>query len=443
MAEETKEIALLCGANGTGKSTIAKQLKLQGYEIFDVDKSNFDTSQKIEQYYQHFSKHPSLKSKKINREYFEARFKELYDKLNQDASLVLFTMYEELTGTKTEGYEEREKAIDDLYKQVMAPVYKEDTLRNIIKALYVEALVKKYTEKELPIIINNIYKAVLYNTLQATIESLDIKELLKQPNKICIDVGSRKFFFVDELFLDQLKQFGYEPQVIFLDIDLDKNVNNLFNKHDGTFVLFDRLNLTGVVINCLLQKPEIETDLKKILTPTEGIELKEFIKIRNKQLTELIQDNECLFEAVKTAIKTYMEVRHETLKEHLRCLTDHLSEKEKPLTITIEAEDGTEEVFKKLFKELSPLKTPSEYALIEPPTKLSMEVSKALNGAEALELGAEASESEAEASKLGAEASESEAKASESEAKILPKVDKAKSQTPAGTTTPAICVMPL
>ena len=138
-----------------------------------------------------------------------------------------------------------------------------------------------------------------------------------------------------------------------------------------------------------------------------------------------------------------MEVRHETLKEHLRCLTDHLSEKEKPLTITIEAEDGTEEVFKKLFKELSPLKTPSEYALIEPPTKLSMEVSKALNGAEALELGAEASESEAEASKLGAEASKLGAEASESEAKILPKVDKAKSQTPAGTTTPAICVMPL
>ena len=175
-------------------------------------------------------------------------------------------MYEELTGTKTKGYKEREKAIDDLYKQVMAPVYKEDTLRNIIKALYVEALVKKYTKEELPIIMDRLYEVVLNKTLQATIESLGIKELLKQmqPNKICIDVGSRKFFFVDKSFLDQLKQFEYEPQVIFLDIDLDKNVDNLFNKHDdGTFVLFDRLNLTGVVINCLSQKPEIETDLKK------------------------------------------------------------------------------------------------------------------------------------------------------------------------------------
>ena len=64
MAEETKKIVLLYGTNETGKSTIAKQLKLQGYKIFDVDKSNFNTSQKIAKYYPYFLKYLPSKSKK-------------------------------------------------------------------------------------------------------------------------------------------------------------------------------------------------------------------------------------------------------------------------------------------------------------------------------------------------------------------------------------------
>lgn len=181
------------------------------------------------------------------------------------------------------------------------------------------------------------------------------------------------------------------------------------------------------------------------------MELKEFIKIRNRELTNLIQDNG-LSGAVKDAIKTYMKVRHETLKEHLQYLTGHLGEKEKPLTITIGAEDGTKELFTKLFEKLS---TPSEYALIEPPTKLSMKVSEALNGVEASELGAEASELGAEASKLEAESegseseaelegSKSEAEASEPETELkAPESEERLPITPIpmGTNTSAICVM--
>ena len=174
------------------------------------------------------------------------------------------------------------------------------------------------------------------------------------------------------------------------------------------------------------------------------MELKEFIKIRNRELTNLIQDNG-LSGAVKDAIKTYMKVRHETLKEHLQYLTGHLGEKEKPLTITIGAEDGTKELFTKLFEKLS---TPSEYALIEPPTKLSMKVSEALNGVEASELGAEASKLEAESegseSEAELEGSKSEAEASEPETELkAPESEERLPITPIpmGTNTSAICVM--
>ena len=89
--EASKRIVFLCGINGTGKSSLAARFQSCGYEIVDVDKSNFDTSKKVEKYYQYFV--AFLKSQTvepISFEIFQERFNALYNGVcKRDASLTI------------------------------------------------------------------------------------------------------------------------------------------------------------------------------------------------------------------------------------------------------------------------------------------------------------------------------------------------------------------
>lgn len=60
--DTTRKMVLLCGVNGTGKSTVAAKFERDGYVIVDVDKSNFDTKSKKNAYRTHFNKYLLEKS---------------------------------------------------------------------------------------------------------------------------------------------------------------------------------------------------------------------------------------------------------------------------------------------------------------------------------------------------------------------------------------------
>ncbi len=267
-----RRIVLLCGVNGSGKSTLSEEIKKLGYDIVDVDASNFDTSQKVDKYYEYFLKYLTSKSwkGKLTLESFREEFHSLYNgACNNDASLTLLTMYEQFTKIRIPE-EKREFEIDYLYKEVLAPVYLEDTKINIETAIG------------------------------------------EGKNMMCIDVGSRKFFFVNDEFICFLESRGYHVDVFYLDSDIQRNVDNLFNIKNDIYVIFDRLNLTGVVKEFFSSYNEYRAISEKLTSkiPTEKEEA-----FRN--ITVLLETNTELKSKVKELVKKYMVVRATTLGEHL------------------------------------------------------------------------------------------------------------------------------
>lgn len=274
--EAYKRIIFLCGINGTGKSSLAARFQNCGYEVVDVDKSNFDTTKKVEKYYQYFI--AFLESQTvgpISFSLFEEKFNALYNGVcNRDASLTILSIYEDLTGRRSEG-RERELAVDRLYKYVLAPVYREDTILNISEAIG------------------------------------------KNITSMCIDIGSRKFLFVDCDFVKSFIQQGFEVDVVYLDLDIERNTDNLFNIRNDKYVIFDRLNLTGVVSDCLKKHSNLEALSKMLISQDKTIREQAFIDV-----TKLLEERAELKVEVREKIREYLSVRKETLALQLSELRD-------------------------------------------------------------------------------------------------------------------------
>ncbi len=430
--DTSKKMVLLCGVNGTGKSTVAAKFESDGYVIVDVDKSNFDTKSKKSAYCTHFNKYLLEKLgaevgtlAQLNQDDFNDMFDKLFEgECNKDASLTLLTMFEKIKGDEKTTGTAREYAIDELYKAVLAPVYRADTIKNLhyymftmdervkAKKYYYEKFnefmvengfgdkvpsEKAFVEKFLDIYRNHegnpsdaltelyenltgvklsgvakseVHGHILTNIVTPSFgANISMDVYLESKKPVCIDVGSRKFFFVDDSFMEELERMGYAPEVIYMNLDMEKNLNNLFSIRSDKYVISDRLNLTGVTktyLESLIASGTEEiagVDLKYI---AEGITSsdKTVWEDSYKKLTKLSEENPELKEGIRAAIKEYMIVRQNTLGRQFK----ELSEGTKSSSvhgIDIVMKDNPNTVYEKMQRALAP---DLDYSLFQPVT---------------------------------------------------------------------------
>lgn len=272
---------------------------------------------------------------------------------NKDASLTLLTMFETITGREKTTGSERERAIDELYKAVLAPVYRADTIANLHN--YRKAILEKVRAEKFAGDIS-VADEVLIAEAAADLEK-----------PLCIDVGSRKFFFVDDDFIAELERMGYAPEIIYMNLDIEKNLNNLFSIRNDKYVISDRLNLTGVT------KTYLESLILSGTETIDGVNLKELANgitssdnsIREASyisLTRLSEENPKLKEGIRAAIKEYMIVRQNTLGEQFKELSEGTKSRYVH-GIEITMADNPDTVYGKMKKALSLPSEVSKFSL--------------------------------------------------------------------------------
>ena len=127
---------------------------------------------------------------------------------------------------------------------------------------------------------------------------------------MCIDIGSRKFLFVDCAFVEFFIKKGFKVDVVYLDLDIKRNTDNLFNIRNDKYVIFDRLNLTGVISDCLEKHSEFRELAKMLISQDQAVRERAFINT-----TRLLEERPDLKIEVKEKIKEYLLVRKETLDQ--------------------------------------------------------------------------------------------------------------------------------